>query len=102
MLKSDDFEALVLKNDKLVLVDFMASWCPPCKLMAPVIDQLKTEYGDKCFIEKLDIDAEREIAVNYSVNSIPTFIFFKEGKEVARKVGFTAKQVLKDVIETYA
>lgn len=75
----------------LVMVDFWAEWCGPCKMAGPVIEELSEEFKDKIMIAKLDVDAEPEIAGKYGVMSIPTVIVFKDGKEVARQVGFAGK-----------
>lgn len=74
------------------LVDFWAEWCGPCKMAAPVIDELAEEYKGKVTVAKLDVDADPEIAGQYGVMSIPTVILFKDGTEVGRQVGFGGKQ----------
>ncbi len=71
----------------LMMVDFWASWCGPCKMLAPVIDQLAEDYAGKATIGKVDVDAEGELALRYGGMSIPTVIFFKDGQEIDRKVG---------------
>lgn len=81
-----------LKSDKLVMVDFFAEWCGPCKMAGPVIDELAGEYKGKAIIGKVNIDEEQELASKYKVMSIPTVIVFKNGKEVDRKVGFPGKE----------
>lgn len=90
-INNDNFEEEVLKSDLPVMVDFFADWCGPCKMAAPIIDELAQEYKDKARIGKLDVDENNEIASQYGVLSIPTVIMFKDGKEVARKVGFAGK-----------
>ncbi len=74
------------------LVDFWAEWCGPCKMAAPVIEELSNEYAGKVVVAKLDVDAEPEIAETHQVMSIPTIILFKDGKEIGRQVGFGGKQ----------
>ena len=69
------------------MVDFWATWCGPCKMLAPVIDSIAGKYGDKAVIAKVDVDANPGLAAKYGVMSIPTVIFFKDGKEIDRKVG---------------
>ena len=71
----------------VAMVDFWATWCGPCKMLAPVIDSIAGKYGDKAVIAKVDVDANPGLAAKYGVMSIPTVIFFKDGKEIDRKVG---------------
>ena len=87
-LTDKDFEVTVLKNKLPVMVDFYADWCGPCKLAAPVIDKLSETYKDKLVIGKLDVDSNQATSGKYGVMSIPTVIFFKDGKEVERMSGF--------------
>lgn len=89
----------VLKSDKPVLVDFWATWCGPCVMAGPVIDELADEYKDKIKIGKLDVDANSVTAGQYGVMSIPTVILFKDGKEVARKVGFAGRPMYENLIK---
>ena len=93
-----DFNEEVLKAGGLVLVDFYATWCGPCKMMAPIFDALATEMPE-VKMGKLDVDASPQTAGQYGVSSIPTTIFFKDGKEVARLVGFQSKDALTTAIE---
>jgi len=74
------------------LVDFWAAWCGPCKMAAPVLEELSTQYAGKVLVAKLDVDAEPDVAAKYGVMSIPTVILFKDGVEVGRQVGFAGKQ----------
>lgn len=82
----EGFEKAISSNG-LTMVDFWASWCGPCKMLAPVIDDLSTKYEGKAIIGKVNVDEEQELAGRYGVMSIPTVIFFKAGKELERKVG---------------
>lgn len=82
-----DFEAQVLKSDTPVLVDFWAEWCPPCKAMDPILDQLTVELADKVKIVKLDVDSNPSTTVRYNVRAMPTLIVFKDGEPVDYKVG---------------
>jgi len=86
-----DFEEKVLKAKGLVFVDFYADWCGPCKLSAPVIDELVEEYKGKVLIGKVDVDANQATSGKYGVMSIPTVVIFKDGKEVDRMSGFAGK-----------
>ena len=82
----NSFEA-ELNSGKLVMVDFWAAWCGPCRMLSPVIDGLDKKYEGKAVIGKVNVDEEQELAIRYGVMSIPTVIFFKNGQEIARKVG---------------
>lgn len=99
IITDKDFEEAVLKNSKPVLVDFWATWCGPCQMAAPVLEELSEEYKDKAEIVKIDVDANHDSVMKYSIFSIPTTVMFKDGKEVARQVGFAGKQAFKDTIE---
>lgn len=93
-LNKDNFEKEVLQSDLPVLVDFYATWCPPCKMLAPVIEQLAEELRDKMKVAKLDIDQNQAIAQKYGVMSVPTMIIFESGKEKKRMVGLRSKEDL--------
>ena len=99
-LTEDNFESEVLQSDLPVLVDFWASWCPPCKMMVPVIEDLSQEYSGKAKIAKLNVDEAREIASKYGIMSIPTMILFNDGKEVARLAGAMPKEKLSEWIDS--
>lgn len=79
-----------LQENNLVAVDFFATWCGPCKMFAPTFEKLSQDFNGKLEFIKIDIDKNNEIADNYNVKSVPTFILFKNGNEVARKVGVAA------------
>ena len=85
-LNESEFNAKI-PTSSLAMVDFWATWCGPCKMLAPVIDSIAGKYGDKAVIAKVDVDANPGLAAKYGVMSIPTVIFFKDGKEIDRKVG---------------
>jgi len=86
--ESPTFEADVLKASEPVVVDFYAEWCPPCRAMTPVVEQLASEYAGKVVFGKLDVDISQEIAIRYGVMGIPTLGMFREGKLVDRMIGF--------------
>ena len=88
------FEQMVVKSDKLVLVDFWAEWCGPCKMIAPILDQIAQELDDKLVIGKLDIDENQDTAMAFGVMSIPTLLLFKDGEPVDRIVGYQPKPQL--------
>ncbi|HWE59703.1 MAG TPA: thioredoxin [Solirubrobacteraceae bacterium] len=87
----EDFAARVLESDRPVVVDFWASWCPPCRLMNPVIDELAGEHPELAFVT-IDADANRRTVIEHGVLSMPTFLVFKDGREVARLVGSRPKR----------
>lgn len=94
-----NFAQDVLKSDKPVMVDFWATWCGPCVMAGPVVDELADDYKGKVVIGKLDVDANQAMAGQYGVQSIPTVILFKDGKEVARKVGFAGKAMYENLLK---
>jgi thioredoxin 1 len=91
----------VLMSDKPVLVDFWATWCGPCRMVAPVLEQIAAEHGDKIAVAKLDIDANPGIARDYQVMSIPTLILFKGGEPVKTIVGAKPKAALLNDLSDY-
>jgi len=93
-LNDDNFDQEVLKSDKPVLVDFWAPWCGPCKMMAPIIEQVASEYADKATVCKVNTDDHRQAAIQFAINAIPTLILFKSGEMVKKWVGMTQKSVI--------
>ncbi len=98
-LTDDGFEADVLQASGLVLVDFWAEWCGPCKMIAPVLDDIATEYEGKVTIGKLNIDQNSATPPKYGVRGIPTLLLFKDGDMVDTKVGALSKTQLKEFID---
>ena len=95
VLTDGNFSGEVLKSSTPVVVDFWAEWCGPCKMIAPVLDELATEYDGKVKIGKVNIDEHQQLAINYGINSIPTLLFFKNGQVADQVVGMRSKRDLK-------
>ena len=94
------FEADVLKSDKPVLVDYWAEWCGPCKMIAPVLEDMAKEYAGRLTVAKLDIDANPGITSQFGIRGIPTLILFKDGKPHAQKVGALSKSQLAAFVDS--
>ena len=93
------FEQDVLQTDRPVLVDFWASWCPPCKMMQPMVDRLHDEFKGTADVLSLNIDQNPQAAAEYKIQGVPTFISFRNGKEVERRTGALTENQLKKMIE---
>ena len=100
MLKvnNQNFEEIVLKSNKLVVVDFFATWCGPCQMLSPVLEELSNEIPEATIV-KVDVDEAPELAEKYGVYSIPNVVMIKDGKEVDRFVGFSSKDTVKQNIK---
>ena len=96
-IKENEFDEVVLKSDKPVFVDFYATWCGPCKMMSPILEQLSEEKQDVLFA-KVDVDDAERLAILYGISSIPCMILFKNGEEADRVVGAVPKQKLEQVV----
>ena len=101
-ITTENFEELVTHSNVPVLLDFWASWCGPCKIMGPIVDELADEYKDKPVrIGKVNVEANPALSGKFGVRSIPTFIFFDKGKPVSQGTGLVPKYDLAEVIEQY-
>lgn len=98
-IDDSNFEQMVLKADKPVLVDLWAPWCKPCLMVAPILDELAEEYDGKIDFVKLDIDQNQKTAASYGVMSIPTLLIFKNGEPVSQIVGVRPKKELKESLD---
>ena len=88
----------IISNNNLVLVDFYTEWCGPCKMLAPIIAEIKEELKDKVYVIKVNVDEEEDLSNKFGIYSIPTLVLIKGGKEIDRKVGYNTKQILIDWI----
>lgn len=89
----------VLKNSKLVIIDFFATWCGPCQMLAPVLSNLDKKYSEEVEIYKVNVDEAQDSAMRYMVTSVPTLIFFKDGEEIERQIGYIEEEELAKMIE---
>jgi thioredoxin 1 len=101
VVSDQNFETEVIKSDTPVLVDFWAAWCGPCRMVAPVLEEIGNEQGEKIRIAKLDVDANPITAGRFGVRSIPTMILFKNGREAQRVVGYMPKEKLLQQIQPH-
>ena len=102
VVNDSDFETEVEKHDGLAVVDFWATWCAPCRMIAPILDQLASEYKGKVKVTKLDVDTNVKTASRFNVRSIPTILFFKNGKLVDQVVGAVPKPQLEMKFKEHA
>ncbi|MBK8449080.1 MAG: thioredoxin [Saprospiraceae bacterium] len=90
-----------METEDLVLVDFFAIWCGPCKMMTPILDELKSLIGEKAKIIKIDVNKNQEVLANYQIQGVPTLILFKKGKIVWRQSGIVPAKTLQSIIQQY-
>ena len=94
-----NFENEVLRSDKLVLLDFYADWCGPCKMLAPVVHEIAEENAGTLKVGKINVDEQMELAMRFQVSSIPMLVVFKDGKAVAKSVGYRPKAEIAAMVE---
>jgi thioredoxin 1 len=98
-LSDQNFEKVVLQSEKLVMVDFWATWCGPCRMLAPTVAKISKDYEGKIIVGKLDVDQSINIARQYNISSIPTLMFFKNGKPVDMEMGVMPEEMIKQKID---
>ncbi len=91
----------VLNNEKLVIVDFFAEWCGPCQMLAPILKEIDEAYSGKVEIYKVNVDESADCAMRYGITAMPTMVFFKDGEEVERVVGFLPKEEIEKIIKEF-
>lgn len=94
-----NFDEIVLKSDKPVLVDFWAEWCGPCRMIGPIVKEMADDYEGKAIMVKVDVDSNPGVAQKFGIRNIPTILFFKDGKDVDKQVGAVPKKVLSAKID---
>lgn len=94
-----NFEEVVLKSDKPVLVDFWAAWCGPCRMVGPIIEEISNDYKDKAVVGKVDVDTHQQWAAKYGVRNIPTVLVFSKGELINRQVGVSPKAVYTEALD---
>ena len=100
-LTSDDFTSTLQEEKRLVVVDFFANWCGPCRMLGPVMEEVQDEIKDRASIYKVDIDEAEDVARSFGIMSVPSVLFFKDGKEIGRFVGYRNKAQVLEEIENY-
>ena len=94
-----NFDEVVLQSDKLVIVDFWAEWCGPCRMVGPIVEEIGEEYKEKALVTKMDVDSNPEVPGKFGIRNIPTILFFKNGEVVDKQVGAVPKSTLVNKLE---
>ncbi|MBI2618820.1 MAG: thioredoxin [Ignavibacteriales bacterium] len=100
-LTDDNFQTEVIKSEKPVLVDFWAEWCGPCRMVAPIVEELAKEYQDTLKVGKVDVDSNQKVSEEFGIRSIPTLLIFKNGKVVDQVIGAVPKRALTDKLSKH-
>jgi thioredoxin 1 len=100
-ITKDNFKTEVLNSDIIVLTDFWAEWCMPCKMMDPILEKLAEDYKEKVKVARINVEEEPELATQFNIISIPTFLVFKKGEVVDKKVGAVPRKVIDELLNQY-
>ncbi len=98
-LTDHNFDEIVLRSDKPVIVDFWAEWCGPCRMVGPIVEEIGSDYSDRALVGKLDVDSNPSITARFGIRNIPTVLYFKNGKVVDKQVGAVPKSNLVNKLE---
>ena len=98
-VNDSNFDEVVVKSDKPVMVDFWAEWCGPCRMVAPIIEEISNEYSERILVVKCDVDSNPGVAARYGIRNIPTILFFKDGSIADKQVGSAAKKIFVTKLE---